>query len=198
LNFRSKIQELSLVAEFHPLFLFIDWPGKDVPPPKFSPYLLIGVGYFHFNPQANLNGRWVDLQPLHTEGEGLPEYPQLKEYKLNELNMPIGGGLKYDVNGFLTLRLEISDRILFTDYLDDVSTKYVDPSVFPKYLNGQQLSDALALYLRDKNLVPPYIARPGSLATAQPGSKRGTSTNNDSYFTINFKIGLTIGREKIN
>ena len=39
---------------------------------------LIGVGYFSFNPQAKLGNRWIDLQPLSTEGQGFPEYPDRK------------------------------------------------------------------------------------------------------------------------
>ena len=63
-------------------------------PPAVSPYILAGIGYFHFNPQANLNDNYVDLQPLHTEGQGFAEYPNVKEYKLSQINFPVGIGSK--------------------------------------------------------------------------------------------------------
>lgn len=74
LSFRSPIDEISLTAELHLLDLFRPFDPESFPP-AFSPYLIGGVGFFHFNPQARLNSRWVDLQPLHTEGEGFAEYP---------------------------------------------------------------------------------------------------------------------------
>ena len=46
---------------------------------KFRPYGIIGVGVYHFNPKTqDKNGNWVALQPLHTEGQGFPEYPDRK------------------------------------------------------------------------------------------------------------------------
>ena len=35
LSFKTKISEISMIAEFHPLFIFIDWPGRDDYPPLF-------------------------------------------------------------------------------------------------------------------------------------------------------------------
>ena len=50
----SAITEFSLVTELHPLFIFIDWTERDEDPPRISPYLLGGIGYYSFNPQAKL------------------------------------------------------------------------------------------------------------------------------------------------
>src|SRR3954452_9559982 len=66
LNFSSGITELSLLAEVHPLNLFSE---QDITP-ALSPYLLAGVGYFGFDPRTQLDGQWIYLQRLHTEGEG--------------------------------------------------------------------------------------------------------------------------------
>jgi len=188
LSFRSNISEVALIAEFHPLFMFIDWSAKDVQPPSFSPYFLAGIGYFHFNPQALLNGQWIDLQPLHTEGEGwLPGRP---EYSLNQTNIPIGMGIRYEVNSMLNIRAEMIVRILHTDYLDDVSTRYINPAIFAQHLSGNQLTDALILNMRNSNTNPEYSSHPGSI--------RGDPNNNDSYFTFNIKVGLVMGREKVN
>jgi opacity protein-like surface antigen len=191
LSFRSNISEFSLMVELHPRFIFIDWPGRDQDPPRLSPYILAGVGYFHFNPQARIGARWVDLQPLHTEGEGFAEYPGRKEYKLNQFNIPFGLGVKYELTGTLNVRLEFVPRILFTDYLDDVSTRYINPNVFQDHLSGQRLADALVLNDRRAELKPLTVN-----INPKGGQKRGQG-NHDAYFTAQFKLSYTFGREKI-
>lgn len=187
LSFRSSISEIALMAEFHPFYIFGNY-NDDRYPPAVSPYVVAGIGYFHFNPQAKLNGNWVDLQPLHTEGEGFAEYPNVKNYKLSQINFPLGIGARYDVSAIINLRAEIVTRFLTTDYLDDVSGRYIDPSVFANYLSGVQLNEALLLNDRHK---------PGA-ETAHPGGIRGNPKNNDSYITFNIKLGLTLGRERRN
>lgn len=196
LVFRSKISEVSLVAEFHILFilrsyLFEDDLNHDDEPPRISPYLAAGVGYYSFNPQAPLGNNWIDLQPLSTEGQGFAEYPNRKPYKLSQINFPVGVGLKYELSPSVNIRLEIIDRILKTDYLDDLSTRYVDPKLFSKYFTGTQLANAIALNDRRSKFNPEYPINPNG------GQLRGNPKNRDSYFTANFKIGLTFGREKI-
>lgn len=192
LQFKSKITEVSVIAEFHPLFIFINWLNRDNEPPRISPYLAAGVGFFSFNPQAKLNNSWIDLQPLSTEGQGFSEYPDRKVYKLTQVCFPVGAGLKYEVSSRVNLRIEALSRILSTDYLDDLSTKYIDPKVFQKYLSGTQLSNALALNDRRSKTNPEYPINPVG------GQLRGNPTDNDAYFTFNIKVGMTFGREKIN
>jgi len=177
---------LSLTAELHPIELLSVFDPERLPP-RLSPYLIGGIGVFHFNPQANLDGQWIDLQPLRTEGEGFSEYPDRKVYRLNQLNIPLGLGLAYAVSPKFNVRLEYINRKLFTDYLDDVHSTYIDPSLFGKYLSGNQLTDALILNNRRKPGVP------DPQTTARPGGKRGNPTNNDSYFTINVKVGFVFG-----
>ena len=187
LSFRSYISEISLVAEFHPFYIFGNYDDEHYPP-SVSPYLLAGIGYFHFNPQAKLNGNYVDLQPLHTEGEGFAEYPRAKSYKLSQMNFPLGIGARYDVTPIINLRAELVTRILQTDYLDDVSGRYIEPSIFANYLSGTKLNEALLVNDRHK---------PGA-ETAHPDGIRGDPKNNDSYLTFNIKLGLTLGRQRRN
>ncbi len=187
LSFKSPITEFQLGVEIHPLFFLKYDDDNDKEPPRISPYGVVGVGYFHFNPQAELNGQWYDLQPLHTEGEGFPEYPNRKVYKLSQINLSAGLGLKYEINSTLNARLEFLHRFLFTDYLDDVSTDYIDPSLFDLYLSPNQASLAKQLYYRKKEL------NPGDVTSV--GDQRGDPTQNDSYFTIQLKIGFVFGRQ---
>ena len=184
LNFRSTISEVSVMAELHPLFILIDWPAKDVSAPPYSPYLLVGIGYYSFNPQALLGKKWVDLQPLSTEGQGFDEYPDRPVYKLKQINYPVGLGVRYEATPYLNLRMEFVYRITNTDYLDDVSKRYIDPALFSKYLSGNKLSNALIL--NDRQIEQ----------HAGPGGRRGSPTDNDAYFTANFKVALVLGRQR--
>lgn len=186
LSFRSKISEIQLGFEIHPLFLKTF--DTDEEPPRISPYAVVGVGYFSFDPQANLNGQWYSLQPLHTEGQGFKEYPDRKPYKLSQINFSFGGGVKYELNSFMSLRFEFLHRVLMTDYLDDVSTDYIDPTLFANYLPFNQANIARSLYNRKAELNPSDVT--------SVGDQRGDPKNNDSYFTFMAKIGITLGRQK--
>ncbi len=186
LNFESAITEFSLITEIHPFFILKNWAESETYPPRVSPYFLGGIGYYSFNPKGRLGTQLVDLQPLHTEGQGFAEYPDRKEYKLKQINIPVGFGFKYELSPALNLRAEFVYRILSTDYLDDCSTQYIDPNLFATNgLVGDQLYNAVALY--DKQM--DY--------KAGPGGRRGNATNKDGYFSFNLKAGLTFGRERV-
>lgn len=189
LSFRSNITEFMAAVEIHPL-TFIKKYGENEELPQYSPYLLAGIGYFSFNPQAKLLNKWVDLQPLHTEGQGFAEYPNKKPYNLKQLSIPIGLGVKYELSPTLNVRAECVYRITNTDYLDDVSTSYADPNLFANYFTGTKLTNALLLNDRQYELDPTHITN--------GGDERGNSKNNDAFFTFNLKIGLVFGREKIS
>lgn len=187
LEFKSSITEIVGLFEFHPFEMFSSYDEENYPP-AVSPYIVAGIGYFHFNPQATLNGQLVDLQPLSLEGQGFSEYPNVKEYKLDQINFPIGMGARYDLNHAFNLRVEMLYRILSTDYLDDVSGKYIEPSVFANYLSGYKLNQALLL--NDRHI-------PGAeYSTAHPNGVRGNPKNNDGYITFCVKIGFTLGRDR--
>lgn len=187
LSFRSSITEVMALVEIHPLNL-IGRHDDNWSPPLISPYVLAGIGFFKFNPQTQLNNIWVDLQPLHTEGQGFSAYSERKEYKLNQTNIPLGAGIKYDLSSIINVRAEFVYRILQTDYLDDVSTTYIDPSEFSNNLSGTKLNQALLLNKRSTNT---------TVWKTDPGSQRGNPEINDSYFSFNLKIGLTFGRQRI-
>jgi Domain of unknown function (DUF6089) len=185
LNFRSYITEVSAMLEIHPTYIFIDWPAKESTPPRTSPYLLGGIAYFSFNPQTKLGNRWIDLQPLRTEGQGFAETGR-KEYSLQQLSIPMGAGVKYELSPLINLRGEMIYRKTFTDYIDDLSTDYIDPALFDKYLGAGTSKATNAKILYDRQLVKDPIS-----------TKRGTVTNNDGYFTFNLKISVIIGRDRI-
>lgn len=119
LHFTSPITELALMGEINlfkytPSNLFSD----------FAPYLFGGIALFKFNPEAEYLERWIELQPLGTEGQGMDGYQE--RYKLTQISIPFGGGIKKNLNEEWTLGIELGLRKTFTDYLDDVSGYYVN------------------------------------------------------------------------
>ncbi|MEO8405924.1 MAG: hypothetical protein ABI480_15060, partial [Chitinophagaceae bacterium] len=55
LSFRSHISDLQLAVEIHPLF-FSHYDEDESP--FWSPYIVTGIGYYSFNPQAFLHYHW--------------------------------------------------------------------------------------------------------------------------------------------
>ncbi len=190
LDFRTNIQETYIAAEIFPLMLL--HKNNEKYKPRLRPYVVFGVGVFHYNSQgsltdANGNKTWYYLRPLHTEGQGFPEYPDRKEYSLTQINIPMGCGLKYYISDRVNISLEILLRKSFTDYIDDVSTTYIDPNLFDKYLSPQDA--AIARKISDKvfGIVTPSVTR------YAPGTQRGNPNQNDSYFTTFLKFGVRLG-----
>lgn len=189
LHFRSKISELLLLGEWHPMPLFSS-TVQDRSPSPFSPYLSAGIGWFQFNPQALLDGAWVDLQPLRTEGQGFPEYPGREPYRRSRLHIPVGAGIRYEASANVSFRLEFIHRFTGTDYLDDVSTTYIQPALFNKYLDAEKAELANRLNNRHLDLNPDNSKNFN-------GVIRGSNKRNDTYFSAALKISVILGRERI-
>lgn len=184
-DFKSPITEATLMAEIYPT-VFLEYEPTDIFH-KLRPYGLIGVGVFKFKPMGTdpLNGNWVELQPLHTEGQGFAEYPDRPNYKLTQLNIPLGAGVKYYLSEMTSLSLECVIRKTFTDYIDDISKDYIDPALFYNYMPATQAQ--LAERMANKTGDPT-----GSNLRFFPGDKRGTPTNNDSYYSFQFKLAFRL------
>lgn len=180
LSFRSRIWEFSVSGEVTPYNFEFDggYNGYNV----LSPYLCIGVGVFNFKPQALYDGRWVDLQPLSTEGQGL--VPGRPEYNTTQMMIPMGFGLKWTYNDKWSLGLEVAHRLTFTDYIDDVSTNYVDPDIFYQNFERSRADMAAALARRSVEIDPGLI---NGMVSA-PGEQRGDPKDNDSYYTITLRF----------
>ncbi len=174
LSFASDISEISLLAEFHPLNIFPDFHFP------VSPYLLLGVGGFSFNPYIKKGGATIFLQPLHTEGEGFAETGR-PDYKLSQIMIPAGGGLSYDISSLLTVKGELIYRFLNTDYLDDVSTMYIDPALFDSHLSAPLAAAAKELSFRGNEL--------NQNLTVPVGKNRGSPAK-DGYYSVSIKLEL--------
>jgi len=184
LYFQSDITEAYLAAEIYPTVAMERYDGLRG---KLRPYGLIGVGAFHFNPKAYYYGAngsktLVELQPLSLEGQGFPEYPESKPYSLTQLEIPMGFGFKYYVKENMYIGLEVLHRKTFTDYIDDVSTKYIDPIYFDQHLSAQEATWARQLYYRTPLLEP--NTRPDV-----SGLQRGDPKENDAFFSTVLRFG---------
>jgi hypothetical protein len=135
---------------------------------SFQFYLFGGVGLTYFNPKGYYDGRWYKLHPLRTEGQGLPG--GAKEYRRVTLIVPGGFGVRTGLGKLWRIGLEVSMTKTFTDYIDDVSTKYYDAKTL-----GQ-------MYGKEAE----YFANPATKNHYYfiPGEQRGDKQK-DSYQYIN-------------
>lgn len=185
LEFRTQLLEAYAAVEIYPTVFFEKFDGLKG---KFRPYGVAGIGVFHFNPQGRYYApdgtvSWVDLRPLRLEGQGMAEYPNRKQYSLTQLEVPIGFGFKYYLKENMYVGMEIMHRQTFTDYIDNVSTTYIDPSLFAKYLTPQQAAMANQLYYREGFV-------PGSGQMRRPtDAQRGDPTQNDAFFSTILRLG---------
>ncbi len=175
LDFFSDVWDATFQMEFN-FFPYIHG-SKDR---YFTPYIFAGLSAFRFSPKTKLNGTTYNLQEYGTEGQDVGD-----EYALFNLGVAYGGGLKWDLNYYWSMNLELSGRFLFTDYLDDVSQVYPDPNVL------QALRGPVARQLSDRS---DPDAPGGQIGRA--GIQRGNSKNNDSYNFVLIGIAYYFGRVK--
>ena len=181
LSFKSSIFEGYVAAEFYPTVFLEKYDGLQG---KLRPYGVIGIGMYKFNPKAKdpATGEYVALQPLHLEGQGMAEYPDRKAYKLMQQEIPMGVGFKYFVKENMFVGFEVMHRVLFTDYVDDVSTGYIDNTLFAQYLPAPQAAQANRLYYRGT-----YNGT-GTNQNIQ-SFQRGDPKQNDAFFSSILRFG---------
>lgn len=189
LSFRNDIYEASITGQY--MFYDVADLGKTYRYQNdFKAYVFTGVAGFYHNPKATYNGSWVALAPLHTEGQGLVDGAP-KPYGNFQFSIPAGVGFYFTISKIYRIGWEINWRTTFTDYLDDVSTNYADPSL---------LGSQTAILANRNPELGNYDPQTDGIAYSgnyTPGSKRGDPTHNDSYLstTINASYALK-GRSK--
>jgi hypothetical protein len=142
-------------------------------------YFFGGVGAFNFNPKAQLNNAWVELQPLGTEGQGLEGGPE--PYSLTQICIPMGLGLRKALNKQWSVGLELQYTKTFTDYIDDVSTNYFDNDAIA------DRSGAQGAFLADPSV---YDARFPEFGSA--GQQRGDPDDLDAYLFLKAQLHYKI------
>jgi len=138
----------------------------------------VGVGMFYYNPKGRQGAGWVKLQPLHTEGQGLPGGP--KQYKRFSVSIPVGISYRMMLNKYWSVGAEINYRKTFTDYIDDVSTTYYD-----KYaLNNAYGPLSVAMSDPSKGTIPGASSPDAAGNAAQRGDKE-----KDSFMGVQVTVG---------
>ncbi len=185
LSFNTDIWEFAVSGDFN-FFKFV--PG-DLRYP-FTPYVTLGLGVFSYNPYAYLNDKKIFLRPLGTEGQNInyvgADGKTRKPYGSMALCIPIGFGIKYNVNDRMNLSFEVAQRLTATDYLDDVSTTYVGVDKFPTLPNGD-LTNAGILQDRSYEKGTPIGIE---------GRQRGWSKQKDQYVIAEVGFTFNISRYK--
>lgn len=180
LSFNTNVWEVTAQGDFH-FFKFLPQERGF----NFTPYITLGAGVFSYDPYAYLNNERYYFRelPVGTEGQNSPLYPDRKMYGTTALTIPFGGGFKYSIGGGrLNLSFEILHRFTNTDYLDDVSTTYVDPNAFPKPPGGISVSQLLS----DRS---GEVGAPIGL----PGRQRGNgSKQKDQFVTAMVMISFNL------
>ncbi|MGB3075518.1 MAG: DUF6089 family protein [Chitinophagales bacterium] len=180
LGFSSNIFETSVQFEFNFMPYTAASGSSTSDRHRFAPYVMAGFGVFHFNPSAKYNGEKVWLQPLGTEGQGYPQYPELKHYKRTSTAWLLGGGFKYRLSALIGLTLEGGVRKTSTDYLDDVSAAYADPVIL----------------LHEGGPMVEFLGDPSAEVVAEPvgetGKMRGDNIKSDDYFFFGVGISYTL------
>jgi hypothetical protein len=160
LNFQTKVFDWELGAQYNILSLNNSW---------WTPYIFAGIGLYHFNPYTHTtDGAKTYLKPLSTEGQGF--MAGSKAYSLTQFNIPLGVGALYAVSEDVRVGLELGYRKLFTDYLDDVSSTYVDQAA----LLSARGQTAVDLAYRG------YEVGAGSYPAAK--TTRGSAKDKDGYY----------------
>lgn len=177
LSFRSQIIEGSLTVQFN----FVPYQNGAYAQ-RFTPYMFAGIGVFGFNPKTQYNGNWYELQPLCTEGQGLAQYPDRKPYSLIQFSIPFGLGFKCRIGKYFTVGAEYGFRKTWTDYLDDVSTTYVEPELLTAN------TEAMAAILSDRS------GEYENNHAYAPGTQRGDDSLNDWYafFGLSLTVKLSV------
>lgn len=179
-NAKNAARNLSFSSPVTDMHLGLEYYILDPYAYRLAPYIFAGISWFRFNPSAtDTNGRKVILQPLSTEGQGF--YQGRKKYELSQFSIPFGGGVKFSLSDNIRVGFEMGLRKTNTDYLDDVSTTYVDQAV----LFANRGAQAVELAFRGDELKTglPYPA---------DGAQRGSPKSKDWYYfsglTLSFRL----------
>jgi len=170
LSFRTDIYEFASRMEFN----FLEYIHGDIDH-GVTPYLHAGLSVFYYRPSAELDGERFSLRSLGTEGQ-----PPGEEYFYLSIGFVYGAGLKVDLNYRWSIQIDLSARLLSTDYLDDVSGTYAGDDEI-RSLRGTNAE--IAVELADRSIPTEQFPQIG-----QPGRQRGNGKNNDAFAFLSIGV----------
>lgn len=222
LSFKNNILDFSVMSQIYIFKNYLDFQQRKA----FNMYFNGGISIFYHNPKGKVpdfkisgerypnSGEWVPLRPLGTEGQTSGHYDN-KPYSNIQFSIPFGGGFNFYLSERLDFTFEVNYRILLTDYIDDVSGKYVDLGALESDM-AKSMSDRS----REEYAVMTNAERDEELISANTelfnypskydnnrynvfkgygeditGARRGGS-GNDSYIVTSFKISYILNRSK--
>ena len=192
LNVKTIVWESQLLFEINLRRFNLESPAAGK---HFNPYITLGIGAYHFKAKGEFTDRtsgktqWMDLRDLNLEGQGFANYAGAPaQYSPWQVNIPLGFGLRWDIGRQLGLGVEYMYRYCFTDYLDNVSDRYIDPTLFDQNLSPDKAGAARQMY--DKS----YEIDPNIKHSA--GEKRGNSSVKDGYSTISINFYYKVKSRK--
>ena len=181
LNFKSPITALDAQLVFD----FVPTEGPYYRRPLLIPYVFAGISVFAFNPQAELNGEYIELKPLGTEGQFLTDpdnrYPD--PYSLVQIAIPLGVGVRYRIGQNWDISAEMGFRKTYTDYLDDASTFYPNMSEL-------LAQNPTAFILSDRTNLD--LSPDGLKLSENPNSIRANSGTDDGFWYTNISISYIL------
>ncbi len=131
----------------------------------------------------------TDLRNWNTEGQGYSqESHSTSPYSNFNIGIPLGGGFRYFYNKELTFSAEFNYYYFFTDYLDDVSTRYATNEEL-KAANADPVNYQLAKYISDPS-------GQGTTGFVESSSKRGNPKQKDSFSYISLEVSYKIAWKK--
>ena len=149
----------------------------------YTPYLFLGTSFYYFNPQTDYEGQTYNLRELGTEGQFHGE-----EYNTTQGAIAYGFGFKTDLGYRWSINVELSGRKLFTDYLDDVSTTYIDASLFDNYFDEENAAVAKQIFNKSDEIDPDNAYGEKDI--------RGNPKHNDFYYSFNLKFSYRLSKLK--
>lgn len=193
LSVRSNIWEGQILMEIAP-FRFSSSSRAALR--RFQPLVLLGVAVMHFKPQAEfidsatgINHGYINLHDLKVEGNGFLYSGAPNPYSLWQVVVPMGLGVRWDIGRRLSLGVEWMYRYTFTDYLDDVSGKYVDKSMYAQNLPADKAY--VANQMQDKTwMINKNLPKHGS------DEFRGNPSIKDGYSTFGLTLVFKIPSKK--
>ncbi|HET8860574.1 hypothetical protein [Marivirga sp.] len=155
---------------------------------KINPYIFGGIGLLYFDPRAEVPEYAI------IDGESIPapragDVVSLHRYQTERPNnysrfalvIPVGFGIKIKATNFMDITLEASNRITFTDYLDDVSgSDYADIDKFD--------------FSKEEDITAWALSNP----SGTDSDTRGNPASNDHYLIVNIKADIYIQGDFFN
>jgi hypothetical protein len=159
-----------------------------------NPYIFAGVGLLYFDPRAEIpdslirNGVNYGAVPNAGKRVSLARYnTERADYSRFALVVPMGVGIRVKVTSFMDISGEVSGRITFTDYLDDISsTSY--PALEEFDIDVQNIGAA-----KPEDIIAAALSSPkGSTG------RRGNPDSNDYYMLFKLKANFYIQGDFLN